>query len=186
LKDDGYDFVGRYYSRTTKIAGKKLTRDEAVTLSQSGLEIVAVYEDGPTSYDYFSASRGTADAQGAISQAAAVGQPGGTAIYFTVDYDAAPDEISGEITNYFEAIKDAIGDLFIVGVYGSGASCQAMLDAGLAELAWLSCSTSWNGSKTFADWNIKQGVPTTILGLNADPDQALETLGSFAVTTTVP
>jgi len=72
------------------------------------LKIVAVYEDGPTSYSYFSASRGTADAGGAIQQAEAVGQPKGSAIYFTVDYDAASDEISGNITAYFEAVAAAL------------------------------------------------------------------------------
>lgn len=181
LKDNAYQFVGRYYSRTTKIDGKKLTRDEALTISQAGLQIVAVYEDGPTNYTYFSAARGTADAQGAIQQAAAVGQPAGTAIYFTVDYDAAASEIAGNITDYFKAINAAVGDQFIVGVYGSGATCQAILSAGLAKLAWLSCSTSWMGTKSFTNWTIKQDNPKTIFGLNADPDQANEDLGGFVV-----
>jgi hypothetical protein len=181
LKDNAYQFLGRYYSRTTKIPGKKLTRDEALAVCQAGLQIVAVYEDGPTNYAYFSAARGTADAQGAMDQAAAVGQPQGTAIYFTVDYDAAPNEIAGEITNYFKAINAAIGDAFIVGVYGSGATCQAMLSAGLAKLAWLSCSQAWTGTKTFANWSIKQDNPKTILGMDADPDQALPDCGAFVV-----
>src|SRR5947208_3155175 len=85
LKENAYQFLGRYYSRTTKIPGKKLTRGEAVAVCQAGLQLVAVYEDGPTSYAYFSANRGTADAEGAMEQAEAVGQPEGTAIYFTVD-----------------------------------------------------------------------------------------------------
>jgi hypothetical protein len=182
LKDNAYQFVGRYYSRTTKIDGKKLTRDEALTISKAGLQLVAVYEDGPTNYAYFSADRGTQDAKGAVDQAVAVRQPQGTAIYFTVDYDAKASEIAGEITNYFKAINQAIGSQFVVGVYGSGATCQAMLSAGLAKLAWLSCSTSWSGTKTFTGWAIKQGNPKTILGLNADPDQATENLGGFVVT----
>ncbi len=181
LKDSGYQFVGRYYSRTTHIAGKKLTRDEALTLSNAGLQIVAVYEDGPTSYAYFSADRGTADAEGAMEQAAEVGQPEGTAIYFTVDYDAQASEIAGNITDYFKAINAAIGTKYIVGVYGSGATCQAILDAGLAKVAWLSCSSSWLGTKSFTNWAIKQANPATIFGLNADPDQANASLGAFTV-----
>ena len=181
LVQNGYSFVGRYYSRTTKIPGKKLTGAEAVIICDAGLQLVAVYEDGPTSYSYFSADRGTADAQGAIAQAASVGQPNGSAIYFTVDYDAAASEIAGEITSYFQAVREAIGDQFIVGVYGSGATCAAILTAGLAELAWLSCSTAWSGSKTFTGWAIKQGDPETILGLNADPDQAIDDFGAFVV-----
>ena len=181
LVQNGYAFVGRYYSRTTKIPGKKLTAAEAAIICDAGLQLVAVYEDGPTSYSYFSADRGTADAQGAVAQAASVGQPNGSAIYFTVDYDAAASEIAGQITSYFQAVRAAIGDQFIVGVYGSGATCQAILDASLAELAWLSCSTAWSGSKTFTGWAIKQGNPETILGLNADPDQAIDDFGAFVV-----
>ena len=181
LKANGYDFVGRYYSRTTKIAGKKLTRSEALVICQAGLRLVAVYEDAPTAYSYFSAARGTLDAQTAIAQAADAGQPDRSAIYFTVDYDAAADEIAGQITSYFQALNAAIGTQFIVGVYGSGATCQAILDAGLAGLAWLSCSTAWDGSKTFDRWAIKQGNPATIFGLNADPDQAAGDFGAFAV-----
>lgn len=181
LKDNAYQFVGRYYSRTTKIDGKKLTRDEALVISQAGLQLVAVYEDGPTSYSYFSAGRGTQDAQGAMAQAAQVGQPQGTAIYFTVDYDAKPNEIAGEITNYFKALNAAIAGKYIVGVYGSGATCQSMLSAGLAKLSWLSCSASWLGTKTFTGWAIKQDNPKTIFGLNADPDLANPNLGAFVV-----
>src|SRR5438045_976761 len=77
LQEESISFVGRYYSRTTQISGKKLTAAEAELLSAAGLTIVAVYEDGPTSYSYFSASRGTADADGAVQQAEAVGQPEG-------------------------------------------------------------------------------------------------------------
>jgi hypothetical protein len=181
LKDSAYQFLGRYYSRTTHIEGKKLTRQEALDVCGAGLQLVAVYEDGPTSYAYFSAARGTADAQGAMQQAADVGQPEQTAIYFTVDYDAEAEEITGEITNYFKAVNAAIGDKFIVGVYGSGATCQAMLSAGLAKLAWLSCSQSWSGTKTFANWSIKQDNPKTILGMDADPDHALPDFGAFVV-----
>src|SRR6185503_19809519 len=75
LQSSGIAFVGRYYSSTTQIAGKKLTQSEAQLILSAGMHIVTVYEDGPTSYSYFSASRGTADAQGALQQAAAVGQP---------------------------------------------------------------------------------------------------------------
>src|SRR6266850_1446020 len=83
LQSAGISFVGRYYSRTTQIPGKKLTTAEAALISNGGMQIVAVYEDGPTSYSYFSAARGSADATGALAQAAAIGQPSGSAIYFT-------------------------------------------------------------------------------------------------------
>lgn len=180
LLGEGISFVGRYYSRTTQIEGKKLTQSEAALLSQAGLQIVAVYEDGPTSYSYFSATRGTADAGGAIAQAEAIGQPKGTAIYFTVDYDAAASDISGNITAYFEAVAAALAGVYEVGVYGSGSVCAAITQAGYAKLAWLAQSTGWSGYSQFSTWAIKQG-PEHICGLNSDSDVANGEFGSFTV-----
>jgi hypothetical protein len=179
LVSEGISFVGRYYSRTTQIAGKKLTESEAVLLCQAGLHIVTVYEDGPTSYSYFSATRGTADAQGALQQAAAIGQPHGSAIYFTVDYNAAASDISGNITAYFAAICAVLKGTYAVGVYGSGAVCTAILQAGYAHNAWLSQSTGWSGYSQFTAWNVKQGPETSVCGLNSDTDVAHGDFGAF-------
>jgi hypothetical protein len=178
LQSSGITFVGRYYSRTTKIEGKKLTAGEAKLITEAGLQLVAVYEDGPTSYSYFSASRGAADAAGAAQQAAAIGQPVGSAIYFTVDYDAAASEISGNITAYFNAIAGSLGD-YEVGVYGSGSVCAAILGAGLAKYAWLAQSTGWSGYSEFTDWSIKQGPEQSVCGLNSDTDDAHGDFGAF-------
>jgi Domain of unknown function (DUF1906) len=181
LLENDIVFVGRYYSRTTQIEGKKLTASEAQLLSNAGIQIVAVYEDGPTSYSYFSAARGTADADGALAQAAEIGQPLGSAIYFTVDYDAAEDEIAGNITEYFAAVAAAIGTLNTVGVYGSGSVCAAMTESGLAPLAWLAQSTGWSGYSEFTAWAIKQGPERTVCGLNSDTDVAQGDYGGFTV-----
>lgn len=178
LQSSGITFVGRYYSRTTKIAGKKLTASEAQLITQAGLQLVAVYEDGPTSYSYFSAQRGADDAAGAAQQAASIGQPVGSAIYFTVDYDASDDEIAGNITAYFNAIAGSLGD-YEVGVYGSGSVCSAILAAGLAKYAWLAQSTGWSGFSEFTDWSIKQGPEQSVCGLNSDTDDAHGDFGAF-------
>jgi glycoside hydrolase-like protein len=181
LQGQGIAFVGRYYSRTTQIVGKKLTASEAQLISGGGMQVVAVYEDGPTSYSYFSSSRGTDDANGALAQAAAVGQPAGSAIYFTVDYDAAASEIAGNITAYFHAVAAAIDGEYAVGVYGSGNVCSAILGAGLASLAWLAQSTGWGGYAGFTQWAIKQGPEESVCGLNSDTDEAQGDYGGFTV-----
>jgi len=181
LQSAGIAFVGRYYSRTTQIPGKKLTESEALMLSEAGLWLVAVYEDGPTSYSYFSAARGTEDGQSAIAQAEVVGQPKGTCIYFTVDYNATASDIAGNITAYFKAVAAALSGVYTVGVYGSGATCSAMLKAGLAHLGWLSQSTGWDGYSQFSTWVIKQGPEQAICGLNSDSDIAHGDFGAFRV-----
>ncbi|HVE72293.1 MAG TPA: glycoside hydrolase domain-containing protein [Thermoanaerobaculia bacterium] len=184
LKQKGIQFVGRYYSRTTHIAGKKLTASEAQLVSAAGLDLVAVYEDGPTAYSYFSADRGTADANGALEQAADVGQPEGSAIYFSVDYDASDSEIAANIHAYFQAVAAAIGSKYRIGIYGSGSACTAMMKAGFAQLAWLSQSTGFSGTKTFTNWVIKQGAEGAICGLNSDADVAQGDYGAFRVSAT--
>lgn len=186
LQSQGMQFIGRYYSRTTQIPGKKLTPAEAQLISLSGITIVAVYEDGPTSAGYFSASRGAADANGAAAQAVAVGQPSESAIYFTVDYDATASDIAGNITAYFQAIVAAMAGRYRVGVYGSGAVCQSILTSGLASLAWLAQSTGWTGYSGFTSWSIKQGREQTICGLNADADVARGDFGQFGVLLPMP
>jgi len=181
LQSERVSFVGRYYSRTTQIAGKKLTAAEAELISGGGMQIVAVYEDGPTSYSYFSASRGIEDAATALEQAAAAGQPNGSAIYFTVDYNATSSDIAGNITAYFQAVSEALQGSYVVGVYGSGAVCAAMLQAGLAGLAWLCQSTAWSGYSAFTDWAIKQGPELAVCDLNSDTDTAHGEFGGFFV-----
>jgi hypothetical protein len=181
LRDNNISFVGRYYSDTTHITGKKLTAGEAQLLSSSGFGLVAVYEDAPTESSYFSASRGIKDANGALAQALSVGQPAGSAIYFTVDYDAPQSDIDGNITDYFAAIAATLGTQYVVGVYGSGNTCTAILKSGHARLAWLAQSTGWGGYHSFNDWVIRQGVEGSICGLSSDSDEAQGDFGAFRV-----
>ncbi|HYC93651.1 MAG TPA: DUF1906 domain-containing protein [Thermoanaerobaculia bacterium] len=181
LKENNISFVGRYYSDTTHIAGKKLTASEAQLLSSNGIDLVAVFEDAPTEASYFSASRGTRDANAALAQAASVGQPAGSAIYFTVDYDASQSDIDGVITDYFQAIAATLGTQYVTGVYGSGNTCTAILKSGHAKLAWLAQSTGWGGYQSFHDWVIKQGPEGSICGLSSDSDEAQGDFGAFRV-----
>jgi hypothetical protein len=173
-------FIGRYYSRTTTHPDKVLKRAEAQLISQSRIQLVTVYEDAPTSGSYFSADRGAKDAAGALQQAAAAGQPQGSAIYFTVDYDA-PASDHAAIQAYFAAVASTIAGKYRVGVYGSGDICTLILGAGSAALAWLAQSTGWSGYDSFTRWNINQGPETSVCGLNSDLDVARGDFGAFTV-----
>ena len=172
IKAQGYEFVGRYLSKST---WKLISPPEAAALKAAGLGIVLVYEDGPTTATYFSPGRGTSDAGRAISQAGALGAPAGTAVYFTVDYDASAADVAGPITAYFNEIvaafaSDASG--FVVGAYGSGRTCQTLSAAGLAQYTWRAQSTGWAGYSLPGPWSISQGPATTACTLSVDLDSA--------------
>ncbi len=186
IAEAGMKFVARYYS---KYAQKALTRREALALSQAGLKVAVVYQDIHNDVQYFSAEQGTDGATRALQQAAATGQPAGSAIYFAVDFDPTPAQLSGPVTDHFRAVARAFLAApmhYLVGVYGSGLVCSAMRDAGLATYTWLSGSTGFRGSAAFQPQaHLVQTAPSrTICGgqLSIDDDVAqIEPFGEFQV-----
>jgi hypothetical protein len=161
LKRNGINAVGRYYTRNRSL-GKLLTAAEALALSTAGIKIWAVYQIRQNQVSDFSRPKGQAAAKDAVDYALnVISQPKGTGIYFSVDYDAA-DDFASAIRPYFEGVKDALaaaGSPYRIGVYGSGAICKGLLDAGLVELTWLSQSKAFAGTAEFKAsnrWNINQ------------------------------
>ena len=194
LKQAGIDFVFRYYSTTTTLSQKRLTLSEADAIIAAGLMIGIVYEDGPTLASYFTNARGVQDATNAFNTAISLGQPSGSAIYFTVDYDASADEISGPILDYFNGVNQGLQSAsaggavtFAIGVYGSGDVCAFIKgQSGIAKYSWLSESTGFSGSAAYSAWDVDQAVPTAdICAFTANPptyeeNQALDDFGGFA------
>lgn len=189
----GVRTIIRYYSRDTIRASKRLGADEARQLLAAGLRIGIVHEgrfgDKLENFDHAS---GLADAAYARTYAAAsIGQPGGSAIYFAVDFDARPAQIREQIIPYFQGVADALAQAtgepdYNVGVYGSGATCKAVLDAGLARCAWLAQSTGWAGFTAFSKdprLTLKQGMPVKIAGVDCDPDSSTDSavIGDFVL-----
>lgn len=185
LEQNGVEFVGRYYANH---GGKVLTLAEAQAISQAGLKIVAVWEDGfPTKASYFSYAKGVDDGTSAYHDAQALGQPVAAPIYFAVDYDATPDDVAGPVLDYFRGIQAGFqaaaagGPVHPVGVYGSGAVCQYMLGRQLARYAWLTQSTGWRGTAAFGAWNIKQSAETKLCGIDVDGDEGAGDYGGFVI-----
>jgi hypothetical protein len=123
----GYTAIGRYYSSNAR---KRLTSREARAISDAGIELFAVFEDGAR--PELSRPSGLYDGQLAIQQAKDVGQPQGTAIYFGLDSDLAEDDLPG-VRHYFVGVADAIAGEYKLGVYGDGVVCQALLDENIAN-----------------------------------------------------
>lgn len=188
LKGSHLDFVARYY-RDPASHWPTLTAAEARTVSSSGKKLVAVWESHSHRPDYFSYSSGYYDAMAAYRQARAVGQPPGSAIYFAVDYNAPEADIMGRIDQYFRGVSNgliaAAGHVpeYRVGVYGSGAVCDYLKRAHLAEFAWLSNARSWSGYDSFADWDIRQSGRAGGLSFDQDANEARGDYGGFKIKT---
>ncbi len=180
LAQHGFTFVARYYrSHKSKLNG--LTREEALAISAAGLNIVAIFQYAGTKAAYFTAAQAAVDVHDAFEQIAEVQQPMGSAIYFAVDYNATQDDVDGPIRDYFKIVSAALRPKYLPGVYGSGATCAAMVAAGLADFAWLAQSVGFLGTDGFTSWSIKQGMPHKFCGLDTDPDDAHGLYGGFTI-----
>ena len=148
---------------------------------------MTVWEAASNDASYFSRLSGVDDSTSAYHQAHAIGQPMGSAIYFAVDYDALGADFVGCIDEYFHGIAAGFAAAggetpdYRVGVYGSGAVCQAPTQTGLAEYAWLAMSTGWTGSRTYAAWNIKQGKALPNLSFDHDSNEAKDDYGGLQI-----
>ena len=146
----GVSTVIRYYSQNK---AKRLGPAEAQALAEAELSVVTIYQDrnggGKPGGDIadLAPARGTADAQRALQQAAAVGQPAGSTIYFAVDWDFVNKAQLAQITGYFEAARAELDGQYKLGIYGSGLVTKVVHKAGLVEHVWLAQSTGWTGYK---------------------------------------
>jgi len=144
IKQQGIDFAIRYYSHH---AGKNLSLAEARALTDAGIQIGVVWETIGAHLHSFSRAQGLADGAAAYLMAqSAITQPSGSAIYFEVDCHPTAEDIAGPITRYFEGVNQAFNAArpgephYQIGIYGSAATCQAIVASGLASLSWLSPS----------------------------------------------
>lgn len=171
LKAAGIGFAAGYYSYND---AKNLTPEGARSLTAAGIAIVSIFEAAGDKYANFTGAQGHADALQALKLAQACQQPGGSGIYFAVDFDASPIQAANGVRAYFNAIKAALGGRYRIGVYGSGYVCQSLF--GLAELFWLGGAMGWRGSRDFTAAHIRQGEPGDPyhLGLTVDPDIAFD------------
>lgn len=160
IKNAGYSFVGRYYySDGTYDHGFDST--EAGYLSAAGLDVFIYFQNGATgNASYYTAAQGTADAEAAYNFAREVGQPAGTMIYFAVELNATSSQISGCISDYFNAVvakMSALGTAnncrYNVGVYGCHAVCSNLTVTGVVSrtAAW-----AWQNGITYRGWDNRQ------------------------------
>ncbi len=194
LKDRGVLAVGRYYARCVgrgQWDDKRMSVAEIDAFEEAGMAVLSIYQYWNNSKHKFdgehvyggqvsptlgpdceetvegrpASEEGRLDAEAAVAQARAVGQPPGTAIYFGVDFDfpyeaAEKREYTEKMLSYFTAVKRILsGAGYRVGSYGNGYAHDTLLKSGLVELTWLSPSPAHSGSIDFyrsRRWNLFQ------------------------------
>ncbi len=171
LQGNTYKFVCRYYS--VQGNSKRITTAESAAIGNASLKRIMVYQNRHDSYDKFSKAIASQDANDAISQARALGQPLSSTIYFAVDYDASLTQINNQIKNHFTELKSCISSAgYQLGVYGSSLVCKTLKEAGIVNKTWLSMSPSWGGGTVFSDWDIHQTGTVTLEGISFDENVA--------------
>lgn len=154
LSREGVRVVIRFYNNrnSSTFPSKCLTAAEYKLLTEAGLEVAVVFQQrgGAGGFlDDFAGGKGKRDAARALELARTIGQPEGSGIYFGVDHDFfRPTELA-QLERYFREVKQELAARFRIGVYGSGAVCTRLKEAGLAELFWLPASMGWSGSRAF-------------------------------------
>lgn len=151
LAREGVRTVIRYYNHTNsrKLPAKRLETSEALALHRAGLSLMVVFQQrggAEGNIQDLNRAKGEADARRAIELAAHLGQPQGSAIYFAVDHDYFRRSEIDEILPYFEAVRNALGTDYRVGVYGSGTVGGQIVSNGFADLIWLAGAVGWSGT----------------------------------------
>jgi LysM repeat protein len=165
LVQNGITHVGRYLPTQ---AWKGLTPDEVAAIKGSGLNLVSIFESGATQQSYFTRDQGVSDANQAYQLAQSLGQPEGTAIYFTVDFDAQVKDFAA-ILNYFQGLKDTLTS-YKIGCYGKFEVVTLIKTKGLADYFWQTYAwSSGQHAKGIHLFQYKNDINQ--YGLNLDLDQ---------------
>ena len=199
LKQAGIGTVIRYYNfqNSSALPQKRLTLAEAEELCAAGLQLGAVFQQRQNQLADFSKAKGMRAGRKVFQIATdEIGQPEGTGIYFSVDYDATETEIASAIQPYFEGVREGMaaeGDgevRFRIGAYGSGLFNGILREAGLIELCWLSMSRGFTGTRAAiaaGDYDLNQIPPAiSLLGLGIDYDEPNPSRPDFGAFTIEP
>ena len=150
------------------------------SFTSNNISIWTIFQFWNNEPRWFSDALGRKDAARALFCARnVVGQPGGSAIYFSVDYDERGAHFDSNILPYFEAVSEVFNQFddasrYRIGVYGNGLVCRKLKDMGLVSYTWLSNSRAYAEHDSYLrsnQWSIAQnyGDPP-VCGFDTDTD----------------
>jgi hypothetical protein len=171
IKEAGYSFAVRYYSENK---GKRIYRDEALAISNAGLQLVSIYQDANHTLECFTYDNGYAECMTAIDQAIEIGQPVTTPIYFTVDYNADYSNIN-IVYDYFNGVNAAMSDFtkkdslrrsWKIGGYGSYFVVKSLDEQNLVSYLWQ--TIAWSNDQHHSYNFYQDAHDKTVAGLMVD------------------
>ena len=202
LVSHGVGTVIRYYnfSNSLSFPDKCLQLAEAQALGAQGVQIAVVFQQRQNQVADFNELKGAAAGRRAYRHAHdSIGQPAGSAIYFSVDFDASVGEIENEVTPFFKGIIRAFDEEsagspgYRLGAYGSGLVCRMLSDKGLIDFIWLAMSRGFSGTRealAAGEFHLTQRAPAaTLCGLDVDfndANPAHADFGAFTVSDDTP
>ncbi|MDQ7095014.1 DUF1906 domain-containing protein [Desulfosporosinus sp. PR] len=169
-KSAGVKAVGRYLG-----GNYGLTVAEVKAIHDAGLLLWLILELSPTKASYFNYLRGVSDAQYALAEAQALGAPKGVCIYFTVDCDAQPGDMTA-IQEYFRGIHTVLTGKYLVGAYGSYAVMLALQKADYPPDRYFQ-TYAWSGGQTAPNHIYQYQNDTSLAGIAVDRDYVNEDAG---------
>jgi hypothetical protein len=110
IKNAGFAFAIRYYNikNSKQLPTKRLILSEAQALVKAGLQLGVVFQQGGRDPASFNHATGVQHGAAAHGRANEIGQPAGSAIYFSVDFDAAPALVAKGIKDYFKGVREGL------------------------------------------------------------------------------
>lgn len=175
LKGYGFDIVGRYLTGSVGTGAsrknKNLTKTEIKDLTDNGLSIFPIYEDGGYEEDYFGHSQGYQDGITAVRAARKLGFPSNATLYFAVDVDIQDGDIDGTVVPYFKGIYQYMSNTeYKIGVYGTRNVClhvsKYVDNSFVADMSY-----GWSGNLGFRmpkNWSFDQFVEYGVGGVDID------------------
>lgn len=170
----GYAGVARYLGAKTHGWSKAMTPAEAKIISASGLKITSIWEGDPVTPAYFTPAQGIQDAKDSLIEAAYLGQPKGTAIYATVDFEAQASNMNA-IRAYYTAFAATLAG-YDAGIYGG----LMVVNNVHAPLYWQACA--WSGDVISPRASLYQHPSIMLFGVSVDEDDVFEDPGWWTLT----
>lgn len=186
IKNEGYQFVGRYVvPETPALKWKALTRAEAERISNAGLYLFSIYET--TGKEAVGGKRsGIYHAEKAIARAADLGIPEYSAIYFAVDYEPLGDQQLQDVYDFFTGVYDTMrysSNHYLPGVYG----CYRVVTKVAEFIPYLWQCAAWSYKLKSAHVDMYQSIETTlsdyknVLHVDINEARSIENVGAWKI-----